>query len=86
MKRAPPKERDPVSSAAVLDFPTVEREAQDAFRASARELAGGLFTAYKLASQTFRANPTPTTWHELKHAHAAWRVAFAAEEEGKRRA
>ncbi len=82
MMRAPPKERGPVSSAAVLDFTTVEREGRDAFRASAEELLIGLFGGYKLAAQDFRANPTSATWHELKHAHAAWKVAFAAEDGG----
>ena len=65
---------------AVVRFPTVEPEERAAFRASADELLNGLFEGYKLAAQDFRSNPTPAIWRELVHAHAAWKVAFAAED------
>ena len=61
-------------------YPTTNPDAQDAFKASANELLNGLLTGYKHAASIFRANPTQHNWHALVQAHAAWRVAFQAED------
>ncbi len=62
-------------------YPTVNMGAQHEFRASRDELLDGLLTGYKHTAKIFRANPTGDTWRALVQAHAAWRVAFLAEEE-----
>ena len=60
-------------------YPTINPDAQGAFKASADELLEGLLTGYQHTSEIYRANPTPGHWRALVQAHAAWRVAFRAE-------
>ncbi len=62
-------------------FPTINRDAQDQFRISADELLNGLLGNDRHSAEFYRANPTPQSWRALVQAHAAWRVAFLAEEE-----
>ncbi len=62
-------------------FPAINPNARDQFRASADELLTGLLGNYRHTAEFYRANPTPQNWHALVQAHAAWRVAFLAEEE-----
>ena len=61
-------------------FPTTNPDAQRSFRASADELLEGCLTGYKHAASIFRANPTQDNWCALVQAHAAWSVAFQAED------
>jgi hypothetical protein len=61
-------------------WPTVHSDGQRAFKQSTNELLNGMLTGYKHAASIFRANPTPDHWRALVQAHAAWRVAFQAED------
>ena len=65
-------------------FPTINLDARDQFRASADELLNGLLGNYQHTAEFYRANPTPQNWRAFVHAHTAWRVAFLADEDGKR--
>ena len=62
--------------------PTFDAEARHELKASADELLGALWTGYTHASEFYRANPTTERWCELVRAHALYRVAFMAEEDG----
>ncbi len=62
--------------------PTFDPDARDQIRASADELLGALWTGYAHASEFYRANPTTERWRELVRAHACWRVAHMAEDDG----
>ena len=62
--------------------PTFNPDARDQVRASADELLGALWTGYRHASGFFMANPTTESWRALVRAHAVWRVAFLAEDDG----
>ena len=53
----------------------------DELRTSAEELLEALWVGYRHASSFFMANPTPQGWRAFVRAHAAWRVAFLAEED-----
>ncbi len=68
---------------AEIFFPTINPDAQNQFRASADELLDGLLGNYRHSAEFFRANPTEDNWRALVQAHAAWRVAFLAEEDGE---
>ncbi len=70
-------------SADVLHL-TSEPEGRVQIRASADELLGALWAGYTHASEFYRANPTTERWRELVRAHACWKVAFLAEEDGGR--
>jgi hypothetical protein len=61
-------------------WPTVHSDGQRAFKQSANDLLDGLLVGYKHAAEVFRANPTQDNWRALVQAHAAWRVAFQAED------
>ena len=62
--------------------PAFPQEGQGDLRASADELREALFTNYTHTSNFFMTNPTPQRWRAFVHAHAAWKVAFLAEEDG----
>ena len=62
--------------------PTFDPDARSELKASADELLGALWTGYQHASEFFRANPTTERWRELVRAHALYRVAFLAEDDG----
>ena len=64
-----------------ISFPTISRDAQDQFRTSADELVEALDTARRHAGEYFRSNPTVDAWHAWVRTHAAWHVAFLAEED-----
>ena len=68
-----------------LFHPTICPEAIQEHEASAEELLDGLLAGMEHAANTFRQYPTPDNWLAWIQAHAAWRVAFLAEEdkEGK---
>ena len=63
--------------------PTFNANARRKLQASADELLGALWTGYTHASDFFRANPTPNTWRALVRAHALYRAAFLAEDDGR---
>ena len=64
--------------------PTFPREGRDELRASANELLSAFWVGYTHASGFFMANPTTESWRQLVRAHACWKVAFRAEEDGGR--
>ncbi len=60
-----------------IHYPTFN---SDELRASSDELLDGLWIAYKHTSDFFMANPRTESWRAFVRAHAAWKVAFLAEE------
>ena len=62
--------------------PTFNPDGRRELKASADELLGALWTGYTHASEFYRANPTTERWRTLVRAHACWKVAFRAEEDG----
>ena len=69
-------------SGADILYPTFPNEGHGDLRASADELREALFANYRHTSSFFMANPTPQRWRAFVRAHAAWKVAFLAEDEG----
>ena len=65
-----------------ISYPTFDLSARDELKASADELLGALWTGYTHSSEFYRANPTTQRWRELVRAHALYRVAFMAEDDG----
>ena len=65
-------------------YPTFPHEGHDALHASADELCQALFANYRHTSDFFMANPTPQRWRAFVRAHACWKVAFLAEDDGGR--
>ena len=61
----------------VVEFPTVEIEANRNTKRAADDLCSALFAGFKLASDRFKAFPTRSTWRALVRARAAWMVGFA---------
>ncbi len=63
-----------------IQYATFNPDAQDELRASSDELLDALWVGYKHASSFFMTNPTSEAWRTFVRAHAAWKVAFLAEE------
>ena len=60
-------------------YPTVNSDAQRAFREAAEELLNALFDGRNQAAKFYRANPTLENWRNWVRAQAAYSVAYRAE-------
>ena len=61
-------------------YSSFDEAAQKEFAASAKELLNGLYESYTGAKEIYNANPTPKRWRALVQTHAAWSVAYRAED------
>ena len=62
------------------DFYAFDDGAQKEFAASAEELLGGLWEAYRAATEIYLKNPTERRWRARFQTHAVWSVAYRAED------